>query len=120
MRVDAAHVVALRYYTSPAFASLNDPLRSGRTPHPFPATVAFVDEGIRKLRRPEAQQPGQRLWRGLRTRLMFSDMLEYVRMMSEIRIAANKKKASVPRHPRDRRTPETNNECWPRSQTEGA
>jgi len=63
--LDAAHVVALRYYTSPAFASLNDPLRSGRTPHPFPATVAFVAEGIRRLRRPEAQQPGQRLWRGL-------------------------------------------------------
>ena len=27
--------------------------------------MAFVAEGIRKLRRPEAQQPGQRLWRGL-------------------------------------------------------
>ena len=37
----------------------------------------------------------QRLWRGLRTRLMFSDMLEYVRMMAEIRTAANKKKARL-------------------------
>ena len=34
----------------------------------------------------------QRLWRGLRTRLMFSDMLEYVRMMAEIRRAADRKK----------------------------
>ena len=89
-----AHVVALRWFTSPAFESLNGPLRalqaSGRAnaPHPFAATVAFLAEGLRRLRRPDAvgtgadtgsatsstgavnaasaAKPSQRLWRGMR------------------------------------------------------
>jgi hypothetical protein len=49
------HVVALRLYTTHAFHSLNDPLRDrGRhergVPHKFPATVFFIQEGVKKLR----------------------------------------------------------------------
>ena len=37
-------------------------------PHPFPATVSFVAEGIRRLRAVEAERAGgvERLWRGMR------------------------------------------------------
>ena len=43
------HVVALRLYTTAAFQSMNAPLRS-ETPHPLPATIKFLAEGIGKLR----------------------------------------------------------------------
>ena len=60
------HVVALRLYTSQAFASLNGPLRRGE-PHPFAATVAFVAEGIKLLRAVHANENTTvRLWRGMR------------------------------------------------------
>ena len=48
----AAHVLALRLYTTAAFRSLNTPLRDmNRTAaHPFSATVFFLTDGIRRLR----------------------------------------------------------------------
>jgi len=51
-QLKAAHVVALRLYTTAAFRSINGPLRDhGRTePHPFAATVFFLTDGIRRLR----------------------------------------------------------------------
>jgi hypothetical protein len=70
-----AHVLALRLYTSAAFASLNKPLRdlaSGARsePHPFPVTIAFITEGIKKLRAVAASStaPHTRevLWRGMK------------------------------------------------------
>ena len=67
--LEEVHVVALRVYTSQAYASLNTPLRSGDggSKHPFAATVAFIAEGIKRLRAVhEGGHTSRRLWRGLR------------------------------------------------------
>jgi hypothetical protein len=82
-----AHVLALRLYTSAAFASLNKPLRelaSGARsePHPFPVTTAFIADAIKKLRAVAASEGSEEdsrssdkstiapahlvLWRGLK------------------------------------------------------
>ena len=70
--LEEAHVVALRWYTSPAYESLNRPLRD-RTrmeAHPFAVTIAFINDGIKRLRaiaRPESgPSTALRLWRGMR------------------------------------------------------
>lgn len=66
-----AHVLALRLYTTPCFRSLNDPLRDAerQSAHPFAATIAFLNEGIRRLRSigavGEDAQKEQILWRGM-------------------------------------------------------
>ena len=51
------HVAALRLYTTSAFRFINAPLRNSsdesdsiKISHPFPATVSFIDEGIKLLR----------------------------------------------------------------------
>ena len=75
--LSAAHVVALRFYTTEAYTSINEPLRDVERggPHPFAATVAFIAEAIGKLgalQAPEASSsstaraPPARLWRGMR------------------------------------------------------
>jgi hypothetical protein len=83
-----AHVLALRLYTCPVYMSLNTPLRKFRrdengkfieplsmeAPHKFPVTIAFIDDGIRKLRAVEAEKLLHDkksahevvLWRGMR------------------------------------------------------
>jgi len=68
-----AHVLALRLYTTAAFASLNTPLRNtrdDRPPHPFPVTVNYISEAIGKLRAVAASDRGSDetldLWRGLK------------------------------------------------------
>ena len=48
-----AHVLALRLYTlghEGLHRLVNDPLRKRTRPHPFPATVGFVTEALKKLR----------------------------------------------------------------------
>ena len=50
-----AHVLALRLYTTEAFRIINNPLRDQERyrkgkPHPLPATVVFLREGIKRLR----------------------------------------------------------------------
>ena len=70
--LEEPHVVALRWYTSPAYESLNRPLRDpARTgAHPFAVTIAFISDGIKRLRAIEQPGSGQngalRLWRGMR------------------------------------------------------
>ena len=54
-QLEEAHVLALRLYTTWAFLLLNGPLRdvdrhARGEPHPLPVTVAFLAEGIRRLR----------------------------------------------------------------------
>ena len=54
-RLEEAHVVALRLYSTAAYRSLNEPLRDierfGRgEAHRLPVTVAFLDQAIRQLR----------------------------------------------------------------------
>lgn len=68
-----AHCLALRLYTTAAFASLNTPLREieRETPHPFPVTIKFIAEAIKQLRAVGSSGVGAHddamdLWRGLR------------------------------------------------------
>ena len=70
-QLEAHHVVSLRLYTTKAFESLNNPFRGdGSTPHPFPATINFLMEGIRKLRAVGGQGRAANntvdLWRGMK------------------------------------------------------
>ena len=59
-RLSRGHVLALRLYTTAAFASLNNPLRDPHLgpekPHPFPVTVHLLTEAIKRLRRIEGEQ----------------------------------------------------------------
>jgi hypothetical protein len=54
-------VLALRLYTTSAFRSINDPLRSKdtgpQTPHKLPVTVALIAEAIKLLRVVEVAMP---------------------------------------------------------------
>mmetsp|Transcript_22802 Transcript_22802/g.76969 ORF Transcript_22802/g.76969 Transcript_22802/m.76969 type:complete len:249 (+) Transcript_22802:629-1375(+) len=55
----APHVAALRLYTSNCFRSLNTPLRSaGEVEYPFPVTLSFISDAIRRLRAVNASQRG--------------------------------------------------------------
>ena len=78
------HIAALRLYTTSAFRYINNPLRKNiqtneqeRKPHPFPVTVSFIDEAIKRLRASTAQTFEQNtaagelkenayLWRGIK------------------------------------------------------
>ena len=69
-----AHVIALRLYTSNSFYRINAPLRDGSPkPHPFPATVFFIYDGLRRLRdlnkkayeRDRSKMDERIYWRGL-------------------------------------------------------
>ena len=74
-QLEPAHVAALRLYTSAAYKSINEGLRDqerfrDRRPHPLSTTVAFIDEGAKKLRRVSANRPHAHeslpLYRGMR------------------------------------------------------
>ena len=68
--LEEAHVVALRWYTTPVYRALNAPLRDrDRTDaHPFAATIAFLSEAIKRLRAANVEEAATpvRLWRGMR------------------------------------------------------
>ena len=66
------HVVALRLYTTAAYSSINNPLRSATAgrPHPLAITVAYLTDGIKRLRavnatRDDRDRPCD-FWRGMR------------------------------------------------------
>jgi hypothetical protein len=65
--LEEAHVVALRWYTTPAFKSLNQPLRDANREgeHPFAVTIAFINDGIKRLRAVKPAQTSTRLWCGV-------------------------------------------------------
>jgi hypothetical protein len=44
-----AELVALRFYTSHSFHSINRALRARQQPHPLPATVMCINNGLKKL-----------------------------------------------------------------------
>jgi hypothetical protein len=76
-QLEEAHVLALRLYTTWAFLLLNGPLRdlerhARGEAHPLPVTVAFLAEGIRRLRAVGAKQENAHrpvvLYRGLANR----------------------------------------------------
>ncbi len=69
------HVVALRLYSTAAFKSIVNPLRdtSRTTPYPFPATIKFIEQGIRMSRALSMSMNLSRganeeisLWRGMK------------------------------------------------------
>eukprot|EP00965_Chrysotila_dentata_P080615 2660135-Pleurochrysis_carterae.AAC.1 len=64
------HVVALRLYTTAAYQTINTHLRSNDAPHPFPVTVAYLTDGIKRLRAKDLGEGGGEaaadLWRGMR------------------------------------------------------
>ncbi|CAK0850972.1 unnamed protein product [Prorocentrum cordatum] len=84
-----AHVVSLRFYTTPGFKYLNSPFRNQDRyynkdrPHPMPITMAYIAEGIKKLRsayaiKVDAGKANSHLvlWRGLRNMYMPEDFLK--------------------------------------------
>jgi len=71
----AAHVAALRVYSTAAYRSLNNPLRvarEDRPPHGFPVTIALIHDAVKKLRAASAQADDAHadldLWRGMQNR----------------------------------------------------
>ena len=83
--LERCHVIALRLYTTSAYAHINGPLRDqerhhAKRPHPLPATCYYITQGIKKLRRVydleqrKAEQDGlifditgpTVLWRGMK------------------------------------------------------
>jgi hypothetical protein len=50
-----AMVVALRFYTSHSFHAINKALRANNKPHPLPATVMCINDGIKNLRALDAE-----------------------------------------------------------------
>jgi len=69
--LDAAHVLALRLYTTAAYKSINEPLRERRpgAHHPLPVLVNLIKDAIGRLRAVAASQSAHDgpldLWRGL-------------------------------------------------------
>lgn len=76
--LDEARVAALRLYTTAAYSFINNPLRAGEK-HPLPCTVAFIADGIKKLRAKRAEGRGATqalsLWRGMRNLHVKDDFL---------------------------------------------
>ena len=50
-----AQLLALRFYTSHSFHAINKPLRANQKPHPLPAIVTCINEGIKTLRGLDAE-----------------------------------------------------------------
>ena len=50
-----AQLLALRFYTSHSFHAINKSLRANDKPHPLPATVTCINEGIKTLRGLDAE-----------------------------------------------------------------
>jgi len=108
-KLSEAHVLALRLYTTAAFQSLNNPLRNTtRTEaHPLAVTVAFINEGIKRLRAIHADtragQQSMDLWRGMRDLKVSEDFLqhggtEYAPMSttSDLRVAVQYSSSQTP------------------------
>ena len=68
-KLQPPHVAALRFYTTAGFRTINNDLRdqvrqkAGKQ-HPFPVTVAFANEALKRLRAVGAtsKQPNDRVW----------------------------------------------------------
>ena len=77
-KLTEAELVALRFYTSHSFESINKPMRDMDRvgPHPLPGVVTNIQEGLKKLRRLGENDASSKqtvvLWRGMRA-MKFSD-----------------------------------------------
>lgn len=82
-KLQPAHILALRLYTTTTYKSVNNPLRNkpeAIKPHPLAATTYFIDDGLKKLRRfagtlPTRNNP-QTFWRGIQDRRLTDEFLE--------------------------------------------
>ena len=78
-KLDAAHVLALRLYTTSSHKSINAPLRDTGSVHPLAATTYYISEGLKKLRAVEASSPDantpKTFWRGLKNREIGSEFI---------------------------------------------
>jgi len=77
-KLTEAELVALRFYTSHSFESINKPMRDMDRvdPHPLPGIVTNVQEGLKKLRTLGSNEASSKqtvvLWRGM-SAMKFSD-----------------------------------------------
>jgi hypothetical protein len=84
------NVVALRYYTTHAFKYLNNPLRrtneyyDAHRPHPLPVTVAYLSQGLKKLRAVQDNSM-MTLWRGMRDRRVSDEFMRDRQGGTEVR-----------------------------------
>lgn len=78
-KLEAAHVLALRLYTTTSHKSINAPLRDTRSAHPLAATTYYISEGLKKLRAAEVSSPDantpKTFWRGLKNREIGSEFI---------------------------------------------
>lgn len=78
-KLEAAHVLALRLYTTTSHKSINAPLRDTGSTHPLAATTYYISEGLKKLRAVEASSPDantpKTFWRGLKNREIGSEFI---------------------------------------------
>ena len=78
-----AHVAAIRIYTTAAYKVINGPFRKRRVGqvHPFPVTVAFLGDGLAKLRASEGGGPDGHtqidLWRGLKNVVTTDEFMKH-------------------------------------------
>lgn len=83
-KLKTPHVLALRLYTTAAFARLNTPLRDqdpAAAPHPFPVTINYIKEGISQLRAVGFKGGGlvkSDFWRGMRNVEIEKDKVESI------------------------------------------
>lgn len=72
-----AHVLALRLYTTKIFRFINNPLRE-EIQHPMPATVLFLQEGLKLLRKNAASElkGSTSLWRGFKNLNVQTEFLD--------------------------------------------
>ncbi|KAL3925719.1 MAG: hypothetical protein SGPRY_003584 [Prymnesium sp.] len=92
-KLQPAHVLALRLYTTHIFSYMNGPLRSddygdGKWPHPLPITMTFISEGIKKLRAVHATGEHATkvtyLWRGMKNLRVAAEFMTDLRGGTEV------------------------------------
>ena len=110
-----AHVISQRLYTTHAFKYLNGPLRDLKRyhdgePHPLPVTVAYISDGIKKLRaqsvkKLRVQQQASTatavptslpaLWRGMKDRRVGDEFMEGLGGGTELGVMSTTTKLAV-------------------------
>ena len=98
-----AHVIALRYYTAHAFKYLNNPLRrvsefyDKGVPHPLPVIIAYIADGIKKLRAVQSDRPNS-LWRGMKNLRVSDEFMAMRRGGTELALMSTTTELSVAAH----------------------
>ena len=86
-----------------AFKYLNNPLRrmseyyEAGVPHPLPVTIAYIADGIKKLRAVQTDRPST-LWRGMKNLRVGDEFMELRRGGTELAPMSTTTKLSVAAH----------------------